>query len=75
MCVPIGCRLSNLETTAFPCLSRANPYIASSLDAAAKKGAAPTCMPRLAAGDSSAQTAGCSAFAFQGTNAHVLLSR
>ena len=68
-------RLSSLDTAAFPCLSRANPYIASSLEVAAKKGAAPIYMPRLAAGDSSAVTAGCSAFAFQGTNAQVLLSR
>ena len=69
------CRLSCAEASPFPCLSGANPHIASSLETAAKKGGAAVHMPRLAAGDAAVAVAGISAFAFQGTNTHVLLSR
>ena len=72
-----ACRLSYAEAAPFPCLSAANPHIASSLETAAKRGGAVVHMPRLAAGEAAAAVAvaGISAFAFQGTNAHVLLSR
>lgn len=70
-------RLSGAQAAGLPCLTAANPHIASSLDAAAKQGHLGLHMPRLSGGEAAGLTgvAGISAFAFQGTNAHVILTR
>lgn len=67
-------RTNHARIAAIPCLTAVNPYIASSLDAVAKRSTSPVYMPKEGSG-SFCKVTGISGFAFQGTNAHLLLSR
>jgi hypothetical protein len=70
------CRLAEGVSNQLPHLTSVNPYVSASLGSA---GGATTHLPRqIGAGaspDAAAPRGGISGFAFQGTNAHVVLAR
>ena len=70
-------RLTHHAAIGFPRLSTANAYIATNLEAAKSKGGRQVHLAKTAGPDvlGDSTMAGISAFAFQGTNAHVIVSR
>lgn len=70
-------RLTHHTATGFPRLSTANAYIATNLEVAKSKGGRQVHLAKTAGPDvlGDSARAGISAFAFQGTNAHVIVSR
>jgi hypothetical protein len=86
----VSCRLSHAEAQGIPHLTAVNPYISSTLGGSAQAASGAVVMPRqrccgaaadvgTAAGGAVDAGSGCavgiSGFAFQGTNAHVVLGR
>ena len=77
-CCARPCRLSHGMSHSLVGLTSVNPYVAAALPVARPSPARPAHLPRMACGAGAPgpdPLVGISGFAFQGTNAHVILSR